>query len=334
MLVLQGIVLSFLIQVISSLYILYVAEKAKTEKSTILALLFWLPCFLVLQLVPDWCFNKEEQIVAYIFCYAVVSWWSSFKALAILLGQQPLAQDRSKLPLLLWICFPLTMKDKSDKEKVSETSFQLFLRFALKVVLVWCLVNALVFIPYPLLCHIIYAFLLYLFCSLLLDLCAAICRPWFPLDAHFDKPFLSNSLSDFWSRRWNIQAAKTLYYTVYLSICPRNQCPPKWKRVVAVLCTFMVSGILHEFLLFRINRRITGHWFIFFTLHGFLLVIEKWFHHSGMLLGSFSGRIWCMCVLVITSEYFFWRPILDSGLVLKAVSLFSIDGTLLERYVK
>jgi len=60
-----------------------------------------------------------------------------------------------------------------------------------------------------------------------------------------------------------------------------------------VLCTFMVSGILHEFvsstlcfyvafrsqvdiqLLFRINRRITGHWFIFFTLHGFLLVIEK-----------------------------------------------------------
>lgn len=41
-----------------------------------------------------------------------------------------------------------------------------------------------------------------------------------------------------------------------------------------------------------------------------------------------------MCVLVITSEYFFWRPILDSGLVLKAVSLFSIDGTLLERYVK
>ncbi|EME31208.1 uncharacterized protein Gasu_14540 [Galdieria sulphuraria] len=171
--------------------------------------------------------------------------------------------------------FPLTMNDNLDKEKVSETTSQFLSRFALKLVLVWGFVNSLVFIPSSLICHIIYAFLLYLFCSLLLDLCAAICKPWFPLDIHFDKPFLSNSLSDFWSRRWNVQAAKTLYYTVYLSICPNNQRYPQWRKLVAVISTFMVSGIMHELLLFRINGTVTGHWFIFFSLHGFLLVIEK-----------------------------------------------------------
>lgn len=159
--------------------------------------------------------------------------------------------------------------------QVSETSTQLLLLFVLKLVLVWCLVNVLVYIPSAIVCHIIYAFLLYLFCSLLLDLCAAICKPWFPLATHFDKPFLSNSLSDFWSKRWNVQAAKTIYYTVYLSICPSSQRCPQWRRLVAVICTFMVSGIMHELLLFRINGKVSGEWFIFFSLHGILLVIEK-----------------------------------------------------------
>ncbi|GJQ12794.1 hypothetical protein GpartN1_g4585.t1 [Galdieria partita] len=337
MLVVQGIALSFLIEVITSLYVLYCMKKWKTTKYKSFALLCWIPCFILFLIVPDLCFNKEDQIVAYIFCYAVVSWWSSFKALAVLLGQQPL-QNASTLSLLLWIWFPLTMNDRSDQEKVSETSPQLLLRFVLKLVLVWGLVNFLVFIPSAFVCHVIYAFLLYLFCSLLLDLCAAICKPWFPLDIHFDKPFLSNSLSDFWSKRWNVQAAKTLYYTVYLSICPNTQrYYPQWRKLAAVICTFVVSGIMHELLLFRINGKVTGHWFIFFTLHGVLLVIEKMgskrFHYSGTL--SFVlGRIWCLCLLIITSEYFFWRPILDSGLVAKAVSLFSIDENYLERYVK
>ena len=36
-----------------------------------------------------------------------------------------------------------------------------------------------------------------------------------PLSPHCDKPFLSASVSEFWSRRWNITVANTLRSLVY-----------------------------------------------------------------------------------------------------------------------
>ena len=61
------------------------------------------------------------------------------------------------------------------------------------------------------------AFLVYAFLGILMDLTAVpiIKFVGLPISPHFDAPYLSASLAEFWSKRWNLTIGNTLRFLVY-----------------------------------------------------------------------------------------------------------------------
>jgi hypothetical protein len=59
---------------------------------------------------------------------------------------------------------------------------------------------------------------MYAFLGLLMDGPATLVTSFIGLKIapHFDKPFLSSSITDFWSRRWNLTAGNALRFLVVL----------------------------------------------------------------------------------------------------------------------
>ncbi|KAG5561161.1 hypothetical protein RHGRI_004246 [Rhododendron griersonianum] len=97
------------------------------------------------------------------------------------------------------------------------------------------------------------------------------------LEPPFNEPYLSSSLQDFWGRRWNLVVSRTLRPSVYdpvLGVSARFM-GRKWAQLPAVVCTFLVSALMHE-LIFYYMGRTQPTWEItwFFLLHGACLVVE------------------------------------------------------------
>ena len=89
----------------------------------------------------------------------------------------------------------------------------------------------------------------------------------------------SKSPSDFWGRRWNMMVHKGLKNGVYKPTRKQTS-----SRVAGVFATFVVSGILHEYVnyimfLDRNNGNITPYRFrwkqmLFFGWNGILIILE------------------------------------------------------------
>ncbi|XP_065864712.1 probable long-chain-alcohol O-fatty-acyltransferase 5 [Euphorbia lathyris] len=100
----------------------------------------------------------------------------------------------------------------------------------------------------------------------------------FELEPQFNEPYLSTSLQDFWGRRWNLMVTSILRPTVYY---PVRRCvthftgPTKWASSLAILATFVVSGLMHELMYFYLTR-VSPTWEVtwFFVLHGVCVVFE------------------------------------------------------------
>ena len=65
--------------------------------------------------------------------------------------------------------------------------------------------------------HLDAAFMLYWFLGVLMDGPAAVIGWLFamPISPHFDAPYLSSSMSEFWSKRWNLTVGNTLRSLCY-----------------------------------------------------------------------------------------------------------------------
>ena len=125
----------------------------------------------------------------------------------------------------------------------------------------------------------IYCVHVYLCLEIILAIVAGMARALLRIDLEpqFDEPYLSSSLQDFWGRRWNIIVTRILRPTVYEpthSIAARFM-DRKWAILPAVSATFLVSGLMHELIIFYLGR-LKPTWEItwFFVLHGFCLLAE------------------------------------------------------------
>jgi hypothetical protein len=74
-------------------------------------------------------------------------------------------------------------------------------------------------------------------------------------------PILARTPSDFW-RRYNRDAGQVLRHHVY------NHVGGDAHRIRAILTTFVLNGILHEYLFFIMSGRIVGLMMLFFVLQG------------------------------------------------------------------
>jgi hypothetical protein len=106
-----------------------------------------------------------------------------------------------------------------------------------------------------------YIFGLYALLGVIMDgpAAAAAAAVGIRMSPHFDAPFLSSSLADLWSRRWNLVAGHSLRFLVYdivaegrLAAAPRGGPPARVsraRRLVAMTAAFVGSGVMHEILL-------------------------------------------------------------------------------------
>ncbi|KAF8116918.1 hypothetical protein N665_0014s0177 [Sinapis alba] len=142
------------------------------------------------------------------------------------------------------------------------------------------------------------------------------------LEPHCNEPYLATSLQDFWSRRWNLMVPKILRQAVFTPI--RRVSERKLNSDVALflgfLVTFVVSGAVHELMLFYLTRELpTGEVTMFFFLHGVCTAAEV------MVKKKFARRLWRMSpvlsrvltvgFVVVTGGWLFFLPLIRNGMI-------------------
>ncbi|KAK9950231.1 hypothetical protein M0R45_005732 [Rubus argutus] len=170
--------------------------------------------------------------------------------------------------------------------------------------------------------------------ELVLCLSAAVARAFFgfELKSQFHEPYLSTSLQDFWGRRWNLMITNILRPTVYDPIrrVLTRIYGKRWATLAAVVCSFAVSGLMHEVIYYYVSR-VPPTWEVtwFFVLHGVCLVVEvelkkavsgRWRLHPGV------SRALTLVFLVVTAHWLFFPQLLRNGVDTKALAEYAMLG--------
>ncbi|KAI4306163.1 hypothetical protein L6164_029464 [Bauhinia variegata] len=153
----------------------------------------------------------------------------------------------------------------------------------------------------------------------------------FELEPQFNEPYLSTSLQDFWGRRWNLMVTNILRPAVYHP-SRRLFTPllgPKWGQPPATVATFVVSGLMHEFIFYYFARA-PPTWEVtwFFVLHGVCTAVEvaakKAAVHRGWRLNRLVSRMLTIAFLVVTGEWLFFPEIIRNGVDRRAIGEYAI----------
>ena len=131
-------------------------------------------------------------------------------------------------------------------------------------------------------------------------------------------PWLSCSLGEFWSGRWNLTVQSCLKRIAFDPVASGLEARFGWSRkssfAVATLCTFFFSGLLHEFCIVAFEKTSTGEQLVFFIIHGFLLVGEATVvalvykatgYHLTRDSPRLAGMVYTQAILLITSPLMF-----------------------------
>lgn len=122
----------------------------------------------------------------------------------------------------------------------------------------------------------------------------------------FQSPLRSRSLSEFWSRRWNLGFSEMISMLVHR---PLRSATPR----TALVVSFLASGLLHELAISVPVRAGYGLPTAYFLLQGALVVIEKTMRRA-------PGRLWTLFWLVAPLPCLFHPPFLR-GIVWPLVGL-------------
>jgi alginate O-acetyltransferase complex protein AlgI len=123
-------------------------------------------------------------------------------------------------------------------------------------------------------------------------------------DALFRAPLLSQSLGEFWARRWNLAFSEMTAIAVYRPVSER------WGRPPALMAGFALSGLLHEMAISVPVRAGFGLPLLYFILHGGLVSIERALANAGRPLEGWVGRTWAFFWLAAPLPLLFHRPFL------------------------
>ena len=159
----------------------------------------------------------------------------------------------------------------------------------------------------------LYGIFIYCFLDFLLPCLAALGRALgMGLEPQFDKPYLSTSLQDFWGRRWNLMASAVLRPAVYIPVRARLGAP------AGVLATFLVSGLMHEVVVYYITFRLpTGQLTAFFLLHGASMCAERWWARrwpNASRLPRVVATPLVVLFVLATALWLFFPPLFGNGM--------------------
>ncbi|KAF4361069.1 hypothetical protein F8388_016878 [Cannabis sativa] len=159
------------------------------------------------------------------------------------------------------------------------------------------------------------------------------------LEPHFNEPYLSTSLQDFWGKRWNLIVTRILRPTVFLPTYRFSSTflGYKWAPLPAIVATFVVSGLVHELMYFYVSRA-TPTWEVtsFFVLHGLCLTVEivlkKGLCDTWRLPGVVSGAL-TMGFVMLTSFWLYFPQLIRCKADVKVLEEYGDLGKFLGKIV-
>ncbi len=124
----------------------------------------------------------------------------------------------------------------------------------------------------------------------------------------FRAPIASQSLTEFWGRRWNLAFSEMTAMTVYRPLAARIG--RRW----ALMAAFLFSGLLHEMAISLPVRAGIGMPMLYFALHGVLVLVERELARRGRALRGGYGRLWTLAWLAAPLALVFHAPFLEGVL--------------------
>ncbi|KAK7412714.1 hypothetical protein VNO78_04282 [Psophocarpus tetragonolobus] len=221
-----------------------------------------------------------------------LGWLSTFKLVLFAFGKGPLSR---KPPLSLShfvpiACLPIQFQHQNNTSGNSKITTKSPLQYASTSMVI--IMAALIPLYgnrnylHPKLLLFLYGLHMYIGLEFVLATVSAITCKFLgvQLEAHFDTPYLSTSLQDFWGKRWNIMVNRLLHPSVYHPVARLSArfIGTKWAPLPAVLASFAVSGMMHELVFYYIKRekRTWEAWepswdaSCFFLIHGACVCVE------------------------------------------------------------
>jgi alginate O-acetyltransferase complex protein AlgI len=111
----------------------------------------------------------------------------------------------------------------------------------------------------------------------------------------FKKPATALSLTEFWSKRWNIAFSEMTSIAIFRPLKPRLGVP------MALVAAFIFSGLLHELALSLPVYSGYGLPTLYFVIHAFVVLFEKFLvtRQIAFLKNKVLARLWVFFWLVI-----------------------------------
>ena len=308
---------------LSALYLYAIATHKTTRNAlatTKLILIF--PLIIFFNVAP-FMFTVPDQILGRLTFAFLTAWLMAQKTIAWCFGVGPVVEVLQRkerngngiLHFVAQLCLPIVLQSgrKQRKKEKAGTMF-VFLRSGLKLSLVFGLCY--LYTPsVPLLWKAItFNLLVYLMASFIMDLPASLVPASIALEAHFNEPYLSSSLADFWGRRWNLCVSSMLRSTIY------DPVKKHFGPFPGVMATFFVSGVAHVQILYYTTGAISGEWLLFFLVHGVLVCVESLLPRSP--LPQWGNVLIAIATMLITAEWLFYPPVTRMGVADAAISGF------------
>jgi len=103
----------------------------------------------------------------------------------------------------------------------------------------------------------------------------------------FNSPWASDSLHDFWAKRWH-QILRRILFVM-------GGTPGRWLagEVGQLLGTFLASGLFHELGMYMVCRGLDHRVTFFFTIQGVGVLLERVYKRvTGRRVEGWFGRVW------------------------------------------
>ncbi|KAL4590275.1 hypothetical protein LXL04_003202 [Taraxacum kok-saghyz] len=255
-----------------------------------------------------------------------IAWLANFKLFLFAYGKGPLSSN-PPIPMLLFIpmaCLPIkTARTSSSgpESSTKESKKKVIKKISLfKILLFGMLLKVYDYNEYihPKVKMSLYCIHIYFMLEIVLAMVAYMARTLvqMELEPQFDEPYLATSLQDFWGRRWNLMVTSILHPTIYAPVRSISMCfmSRQWASLVAIFTSFLVSGLMHEFIFYNIGRlKPTGEVTCFFLLHGVLVSVEvaiKKATKGKLHLPHIVSRLLTLGCVLTTCFWLFFPPFL------------------------
>ncbi|PIA38295.1 hypothetical protein AQUCO_02800165v1 [Aquilegia coerulea] len=309
--------------IISLSYAYFVSSRIAKGMKRFLSLVPIIFTFLV---IPLFYSSVTFQIGSGLF----IAWLANFKLLLFAFRKNPVSTNYSSLSLLEFILttsLPILIKQDKSPTTKRKSSLEFTIRGLIWFLLVY-LYKYSEYIPCTHVFRVVYN-ITYMNLSLVLmfSLPALMARLLLrkELEPQFDNPLLSTSLQNFWGKRWNLMVSRILRSTIYEPVRSHltQLLGRRWGLHLALLATFLVSGLMHEIIYYyAIREWPTWEVMLFFAINGVLVSIEieakkalgeKWSLHQGISLMLTVG------FLLVSSPRLCYIQLTKSGAIVKTL---------------